>query len=130
MQSVASVGSQSSRQASQSHRAVVRLQKLGIHLVGRTHAIRAQQQVANRHSFERPEVARVLFSGLVETTQCLFESLARSTLPEMPALLDEILTPRHLQAVAQLGTAADPGPVFLQNPLYFGNRDRHRIWRN
>src|SRR5580700_601987 len=99
-------------------------------MVGRTHAIRAQQQVANRHSFERPEVAGVLFSGLFETRQGLFESLARSALPEMPALLDEILTPRHLQAVTQFGPAANPGPVFLQNLLHFGDRDRHGIWRN
>src|SRR5579859_2229898 len=67
---------------------------------------------------------------MLKTVQGLFEAFARAPAPEVPALLHEVVRPRNLQAVSQLGPIADPEAEFAQDLLDLSNGDRDGVFGN
>ena len=66
-------------------------------------------------------------SKALKAVQGLFEALACPPAPEVPALLDQVVRVRNLEAVSQLGPVGDPGKKLAQGLLDLADGDGHRV---
>ena len=127
VQSVRPVAAQLRRQLAERDCTVVRIQELGVDLVGRAHPERGEHQVAGREPVVRPEVSGAFLDGLLEAGDGSFRPFFRPACGEMPPLPNELVRRRYLEAVPDLGAMDHPPPVFSEALLDLSDRDVNRV---
>ena len=114
VQAVRAIAAQLGSQAAGVHRALVRLEELGVDVARRAHAERREHQVARGQALPGAEVGGALARRALEAVDGAIGALARAPVPEVPARANQLLGRGNLEAVADLRPMRDPAAVFAE----------------